>query len=96
MSAVLVGTDLRVTRYISEDMLRLLCVALVLICIMGAAVKSQPTIAETDISCSESAFSEMVGLLQQNHHLGQTLESERQLVRKLRKRVATLETTGSC
>jgi len=75
-------------------MVGLFCIAFVLICIMEAAVRSQPTIGDAHITCPENELSEM--LLQQNNRLGHILESERQLVQELRKRVSTIEKTGSC
>ena len=72
-------------------MFGLFCVTLVLIFIMSAAVKSQPTIVDTEIhtSCSYDKFSDMVR--QEDNQLRKLLETERRLVQELRKRVFTLE-----
>jgi len=64
-------------------MFGLYCVALVLICIRGSAVKSQSTIAGNEVNSR----------LEQQHNREslQTLENVRRLAEKLRKRIAILE-----
>lgn len=76
-------------------MFGLFCVTLVLIFIMGAAVKSQSTIVDTEThtSCSYNEFSDMVR--QEDNQLRKLLETERRLVQELRKRVSTLEEKAS-